>query len=100
MLDHNFKRKTSKTDYGWHSRGYLPHFDGGQQPQFVTFRLFDSMPQSLLNKWRDSVTDDAKFRKKIEVYLDSGNGHCWLAQSEIALIVQETLLFKDDREYR
>jgi 2'-5' RNA ligase len=30
---------------GWHSRGYLPHFDGGELTQFITFRLADSMPQ-------------------------------------------------------
>jgi len=25
---------------GWHSRGYLPHFDGGELAQFITFRLY------------------------------------------------------------
>jgi hypothetical protein len=28
------------TDHrGWHSRGYLPHFDSPETIQFVTFRL-------------------------------------------------------------
>jgi hypothetical protein len=31
---------------GWHSRGYLPHYDGGEIPQFITFRLADSLPQA------------------------------------------------------
>ena len=26
---------------GWHSRGYLPHFDSQDVVQFVTFRLAD-----------------------------------------------------------
>jgi hypothetical protein len=26
---------------GWYSRGYLPHFDGGAVPQFITIRLAD-----------------------------------------------------------
>ena len=30
---------------GWHSRGYLPHYDGGEVPQFITFRLGDSLPE-------------------------------------------------------
>ena len=31
---------------GWHSRGYLPHFDSAETVQFVTFRLADSLPRS------------------------------------------------------
>jgi putative transposase len=35
---------------GWHSRGYLPHFDSQDVVQFVTFRLADSLPkEALLN---------------------------------------------------
>jgi putative transposase len=29
---------------GWHSRGYLPHFDSQEIVQFVTYRLADSLP--------------------------------------------------------
>ena len=35
---------------GWHSRGYLPHFDSQDVVQFVTFRLADSLPQEALLK--------------------------------------------------
>ena len=38
---------------GWHSRGYLPHFDGGDIVQMVTFRLADSFPRRLLVEWED-----------------------------------------------
>src|SRR5437870_3912258 len=38
---------------GWYSRGYLPHFSGDQATQTVTFRLLDSMPQSVLDRWRE-----------------------------------------------
>jgi hypothetical protein len=31
---------------GWHSRGYLPHFDAAEITQNVTFRLADSLPQA------------------------------------------------------
>jgi hypothetical protein len=36
--------KTFHSDDGWRSRGYLLHFDKGGITQFVTFRLFDSLP--------------------------------------------------------
>ena len=59
------------TNFGWRSRGYLPHFDGGEVSQFITTRLFDSLPQGVLEKWRvelerEEITD-VEFRKKIEI---------------------------------
>jgi len=39
----------------WYSRGYLPHFDEEGLTQTVTFRLFDSMPQELLDLWREEL---------------------------------------------
>ena len=32
---------------GWHSRGYLLHFDSPETIQFVTFRLADSLPRAV-----------------------------------------------------
>lgn len=31
---------------GWHERGYLPHCDKAGLVQFITFRLWDSLPAS------------------------------------------------------
>jgi hypothetical protein len=39
----------------WHDRGYLPHFDGGQIAQFVTFRLADSIPQNVVAKLKTEL---------------------------------------------
>lgn len=36
---------------GWHERGYLPHCDKPGLTQFVTFRLWDSMPTSRRGEW-------------------------------------------------
>ena len=36
---------------GWHTRGYLPHFDAPGVTQFVTFRLMDAMPAERRNEW-------------------------------------------------
>ena len=71
-------------DAGWHSRGYLPHFDGGEIAQTITFRLADSLPQVVLERWkRELVRDiqtghDSVLRKRIEAYLDQGYGSCAL----------------------
>ena len=101
--NYNFQPKGLKSNEGWYSRGYLPHFDGGEIAQFITFRLFDSMPQHLLEKWRLEITDEAsqiEFRKKIERFLDAGYGSCFLARHDIAELVQKTLIFHQGKKYR
>jgi len=61
---------------GWYSRGYLPHFDGGGKLQFLTFRLLDSLPEAVLEKWRTELAQCAEIereivlRERIEKYLD------------------------------
>jgi len=91
---------------GWHSRGYLPHFDGGEIPQFITFRLADSMPQQLLQRWRDELNNeqniytDVAFRKRVELYLDQGFGECHLRDPRVARTVQSSFLFFDGERYR
>jgi len=91
---------------GWHSRGYLPHFDGGEIPQFITFRLGDSMPQAVLQKWRtelgreSGIDVEAALRRRIEAYLDQGYGECHLSHPNIAESVQDSILFFDRDRYR
>jgi REP element-mobilizing transposase RayT len=99
-MDYNFQPKGHRSEYGWHSRGYLPHFDGGGTTQFITFRLFDSLPQTLLEQWRRENRDDAAFRKRIEIYLDSGHGSAWLGDERIAVVVRNALLYHDSEKYR
>ncbi len=82
---------------GWHTRGYLPHFDG-EVTQFVTFRLADSLPQSVLSQIEHDIEMEKpadasrSLRIKVEEYLDSGIGECILGQPEVAAIVEETIL--------
>jgi putative DNA methylase len=90
---------------GWHSRGYLPHFDAGEVFQSITFRLYDSMPQELLVKWkselaRESEQVEDKLRWKIEAYLDTGCGACHLSDPHIANMVENALLHFDGERYR
>lgn len=86
-----------------HSRGYLPHFDVYETTQFVTFRLADSMPRDVLNKWKAELESgqitDVELRKRIEQYLDSGYGSCALRDPRIANLLRETLLKWDGERF-
>jgi putative transposase len=79
---------------GWHSRGYLPHFDSAETVQFITFNLADSLPRHVEVKTAEDYTE------AFDRVLDSGRGDCWLRKSEIATIVQDTLLYFDGERYR
>jgi REP element-mobilizing transposase RayT len=91
---------------GWHSRGYLPHFEGGEIAQTVTFRLFDALPQALLEQWRQALAhrpqNEAapRLRRCLEVHLDKGAGSAWMRRPEIAGKVEDALLHFDGQRYR
>ena len=91
-MDNHFKPKTSPEEFGWHERGFIPHLDGEEFMQFITFRLADSMPQDILDRWREEAATDAGFRKQVERYLDSGYGECYLQNPEIAEMVKNAFL--------
>ena len=91
-MTHEWKRRRispketslSSDGPGWYSRGYLPHFDIPGKTQTMTFRLFDSMPQEVLELWRQELLSlpkkdyDLERRKRIDAYLDLGYGCCYL----------------------
>lgn len=65
---------------GWHSRGYLPHYDGWEITQHVVFRLYDSVPPD------EREGDDV---------LDRHLGSCFMRDPTLARAVAETLLHND-----
>jgi REP element-mobilizing transposase RayT len=91
---------------GWHSRGYLPHFDGRAIPQFITLRLFDSVPDAVLQRWMreldvlNSKKDQIILQKRIEKYLDQGYGEAFMKIHRVAEMVQNDLLYYDAQRYR
>ena len=92
-------------DAGWHSRGYLPHFEGGEIAQTINLRLADSLPRRVLESWnhelaQDRITKASVVRERIERYLDQGYGACTLGNKRIAEIVQDSLLHFDLERYR
>jgi putative DNA methylase len=90
---------------GWYSRGYFPHFDGEGMTQHVTFHLADSLPQHVLNGWREELqllsAKDAerKRRTRIQDLLDCGYGACFLRDERLAEVVENALLHFDGERY-
>lgn len=93
----------------------LPHWRQEGATYFVTFRLADSIPQQhlqALKRWRrlwerenpEPRTDDQwkalarEITNKTEHWLDEGYGECVFRRSEVADLMQESLLkFQDER---
>ncbi|MDX6500869.1 MAG: putative methylase [Blastocatellia bacterium] len=77
------KLRQDLLEAGWHSRGYLPHFEGGEIAQTINLSLADSLPKSVLERWnqelaRDQIANASIVRERIERYLDQGYGDCVL----------------------
>ena len=91
---------------GWHSRGYLPHFDGIAKPQFITIHLADSIPKSVIKRWNRELRlmpyeqERILLQRRIEKYLDLGYGSASLKQENIATMVQDSLLKFDGSRYQ
>src|SRR6266446_4944073 len=94
----------------------LPHREQPQATYLVTFRLADSVPQKLLQHWREEQDTWLKFHPKPwdwktereyhrrfveqrEDWLDRGHGSCLLRDSETAQIVADALRFFDGERY-
>jgi putative DNA methylase len=90
----------------WRSRGYLPHWEGRDVPQAITFRLADSLPATLLDRWGEELAalpadkQDLERRKRIAAALDAGHGGCYLARPVIGALVEAALLHFDGSRYR
>lgn len=95
---------------GWHSRGYLPHFDKPRLIQSVSFRLHDAVPTSVITAWKQEFgwhqatrADDpvaTALRERIARYEDTGRGACWLGRARIARLVEAAVLHFDAKRYR
>ncbi len=94
----------------------LPHWHQEGKFQFITFHLADSLPRQVRDEMEmekkiwlqmhpQPVTPeqqkeyDSRFAKRIDVWLDNGNGRCILANMNIAKIVEDTLLRRDNVDY-
>ncbi|MGB8524236.1 MAG: transposase [Candidatus Acidiferrales bacterium] len=101
------------------NRGRVPHWEADLAIYFVTFRLADSLPQSVLRTFeferRDIVATalaagrelspseekklETLFSEKIESKLDAGVGRCHMANPAVADAVASTLQHFDMARY-
>ena len=101
-------------------RGRLPHWEKDSATYFITFRLADSLPQSVLDRieserqsimataaqLRRALSSDERRRIQhlstpvIERFLDSGAGACHLQNFAIAEEVANALRYFDEKRYR
>ena len=104
------------------SSGSLPHWFQEGATYAVTFRLADSLPQSVLTEYalekaeleeillraesegEDTTAHDAKakleslFSEKLEEALTAGHGECYMERPEIASLVRDAILrFEGER---
>jgi REP element-mobilizing transposase RayT len=95
-----------KPHQGWHSRGYLPHWDHPGMIQSLNFRLADSMPANVIEKWKTELVlhsenqSALELRQRIEEYLDAGHGDCWLRRPDVARQVENALFHFDGQRYQ
>ncbi len=94
------------TGKGWHSRGYLPHFDKPGLVQNVTFHLADSLPRDVVIRMQRNLDllpepgRDAARRQAVQDLLDRGMGACLLRRPDCARIVEDSLRHGDGPRYR
>ena len=91
------------------SRRNLPHWQQKGACYFITFRLGDSLPQTLLDQWKreldiwmqqhpkpwsakTAVEYHECFTERREQWLDAGHGECLLRVPEVRGLVQTSVL--------
>lgn len=94
---------------GWYKSNKLPHFDCDKVYQFITFRLYDSVPREVIIKWKseldiaDKTKSDSKeaneLQQKIMKFEDKGFGECFLKNKQVYDIVAKSILFFDKIRY-
>jgi len=98
---------------------YLPHWTQDDATYAVSFRLADSLPASVLQQWEAERHDivatarhlgrdlteterqrlDHLHSEKVEAWLDSGHGECFLRDERIAQVVTDALRHFEGHRY-
>jgi carbamoylphosphate synthase large subunit/REP element-mobilizing transposase RayT len=98
-------------------RRNLPHWQQERSTYFVTFRLADAVPQSILRQWKEELETwqkfhpepwDAatkyeyqrRFQDEREHWLDQGHGKCVLRKSDVAATVVNALRYFHGERYQ
>lgn len=108
VLQHGFPTNTpvtpAPTNLGWYRR-FLPHLDEPGLIQFITYRLADSLPHSVLDRLESelaAVPEErmaSERRRRIDAWLDAGYGSCVLREPAAARIVVDAWRHFDGERY-
>ena len=99
-----------------HRASKLPHWHQDNKYVFITFRLFDSIPQKKIKElreekeywmklhpipWNEEERKEyiKRFASKIDKWLDNGYGKCFLKRPENRKIVEDALFFYNGTKY-
>jgi 5-methyltetrahydrofolate--homocysteine methyltransferase len=104
-------------------KGHLPHWHQDGATYAITFRLADSLPQSVLTEYQQEKQEillkhkqaedagdaalsaqlknelEGLYNERMETALHAGYGECWMKRPEIADIVKNTLFRFDGDHY-
>lgn len=82
------------------TRGYLPHIIDPTGIYFLTIRLANTIPASVLVEWKQSARlKYYGYQYKVQHYLDQSFGECWLRDVRIASIVDGAIRYFDNQRY-
>lgn len=81
---------------GWHSRGYIPHFDSPETIQHIVFRTHGSLPKFLTEAL---PVEPVSRRAAVDGLLDRGEHGLALLDGAAARIVEQALLAFDAARY-
>lgn len=101
------------------TRGDLPHWYVPGTAHFVTYRLAETIPWSVMQQWREErqrllkqtppkglsrpehrMRLHKKFFAEYDRYLDSHSNRDWLARFEVAEVIRENLYHHDGAKYQ
>ena len=85
-------------DSFWYKGLLLPHYDRSGLFQCITYRLADSIPQSVLRE-KMRLTDQNLRRKLIEDILDQGLGSCRLKEERVAQVILKNWRHFEGKRY-
>jgi putative transposase len=82
---------------GWHTRGYLPHYDQNTLLQHVVFRTFGSLPKHASKSLESQ--DHLKNCAAIDLALDQSRDGAIFSNTANAIIMQDALRYFDGDRY-
>ncbi len=85
-------------------RRRLPHLTPLKGSFFVTFFLHGALPKNFLNQWEHRDKEDGQRGRRWFLFLERGleqgpKGSYWLADPEVARIVYDAILHRDQNIY-